>query len=88
LKVPFFAPSFKSSLIPCSIDFLKNFEVTFGIQNFKIYVTGESYAGRYVPYIASVMLDRHDKTHYNISGISHREAARSIANLTLRGFDV
>ncbi|KUJ21116.1 alpha/beta-hydrolase [Mollisia scopiformis] len=50
------------------IDFLMNFETTFGIKNFKIYVTGESYAGRYVPYIASVMLDRHDKTHYNISG--------------------
>ncbi|KAE8451965.1 hypothetical protein EG329_002129 [Mollisiaceae sp. DMI_Dod_QoI] len=50
------------------IDFFKNFQNTFGIKNFKIYVTGESYAGRYVPYIADVMLQRHDKTYYNVSG--------------------
>jgi carboxypeptidase D len=28
------------------VGFLKNFQTTFGISNFKIYVTGESYAGR------------------------------------------
>ncbi|OCT54619.1 hypothetical protein CLCR_03136 [Cladophialophora carrionii] len=49
-------------------DFFLNFQTIFGISNFKIYVTGESYAGRYVPYIASGMLDRNDSTHFNLSG--------------------
>ncbi|KAF8863784.1 alpha/beta-hydrolase [Acephala macrosclerotiorum] len=49
------------------IDFFMNFQTTFGIENFKIYMTGKSYAGRYVPYIPSVMLDRHNTTYYNIS---------------------
>ncbi len=48
--------------------FFLNFQKIFGISNFKIYVTGESYAGRYVPYIASGMLDKNDTTHFNVSG--------------------
>ena len=32
------------------VGFFKNFQDIFGIKNYKIYVTGESYAGRYVPY--------------------------------------
>ena len=32
-------------------------------------VTGESYAGMYVPYIASGMLDQKDKTYFNVQGI-------------------
>lgn len=50
------------------IKFFKNFEKTFGIKNYKIYVTGESYAGRYVPYISAAMLDQKDKTYYDLSG--------------------
>ncbi|AAW43002.1 carboxypeptidase D, putative [Cryptococcus deneoformans JEC21] len=50
------------------IKWFKNFQDTFGIKNFKIYVTGESYAGRYVPYIGAAMLDAQDKTYYNLSG--------------------
>jgi len=50
------------------IHFFKNFEKTFGIKNFEIYVTGESYAGRYVPYISAAMLDEKDKTYYDLSG--------------------
>jgi carboxypeptidase D len=52
-------------------EFFLNFQNIFGISNFKIYVTGESYAGRYVPYIASAMLDRKDPTHFNVSGTCH-----------------
>ena len=48
--------------------FFKNFQTIFGIKNFKIYVTGESYAGRYVPYISAAFLDQHDKTHYDLHG--------------------
>jgi carboxypeptidase D len=50
------------------VDFFLNFETIFGIKNFKIYVTGESYAGRYVPYISAAMIDRKDKTHFDLSG--------------------
>ena len=53
------------------IKFFKNFEKTFGIKNYKIYVTGESYAGRYVPYISAAMLDQKDKEYYDLSGKSH-----------------
>lgn len=38
------------------MNFFKNWEDLFGITNFKIYVTGESYAGRYVPYISAVSI--------------------------------
>lgn len=50
------------------VSFFKNFEDIFGIKNFKIYVTGESYAGRYVPYIANAMLDQNDTEYFNVSG--------------------
>lgn len=50
------------------IKWFKNFQDIFGIKNYKIYVTGESYAGRYVPYISAAMLDAQDKTYYNLSG--------------------
>lgn len=50
------------------VKFFKNWQDIFGIKNFKIYVTGESYAGRYVPYISAAMLDQKDKTHYDLSG--------------------
>ena len=50
------------------IKFFKNFEDTFGIKNYKIYVTGESYAGRYVPYISAAMLDQNDTEYYDLSG--------------------
>jgi carboxypeptidase D len=47
----------------------KKIPALFGIKNFKIYVTGESYAGRYVPYIADAMLEKQNETYYNVSGI-------------------
>lgn len=39
------------------LGFFKNFVETFSMQGYKVYVTGESYAGYYVPYIANAMLD-------------------------------
>ncbi|KAI9729190.1 MAG: hypothetical protein M1834_007097 [Cirrosporium novae-zelandiae] len=50
------------------IKFFKNWSKVFGVKNFKIYVAGESYAGRYVPYISAAMLDANDTTYYNLSG--------------------
>lgn len=42
---------------------------TFALQGFTVYITGESYAGKYIPYIASAMFDADDKEYYNISSI-------------------
>ncbi|PBP15891.1 putative serine-type carboxypeptidase F [Diplocarpon rosae] len=49
-------------------DFFLNFQNIFGISKFKIYLTGESYAGRYVPYISAEMLNRKDKEHFDVGG--------------------
>ena len=35
------------------MSFWKNFVDTFSMTGYKVYITGESYAGMYVPYIAS-----------------------------------
>ncbi|QUC19072.1 uncharacterized protein UV8b_03313 [Ustilaginoidea virens] len=48
----------------------KNFVQTFGLQGRKVYITGESYAGHMIPYIASRMLDTNDRTHFNVKGIN------------------
>lgn len=51
------------------LGFFKNFVETFALQGRKIYITGESYAGYYVPYIANAMLNANDKTYYDVEGI-------------------
>lgn len=49
--------------------FWKNFMDTFALNGRKVYITGESYAGQYIPYIASAMLDTNDTEYYNVKGI-------------------
>ncbi|KAJ5819553.1 hypothetical protein N7474_005144 [Penicillium riverlandense] len=50
-------------------DFWRRFIQTFGMQGYKVYITGESYAGQYIPYLAAGMLDQNDTTHFNLKGI-------------------
>ena len=50
-------------------DFFKNFVDTFDLQKHKVYLTGESYAGQYIPYIADNMLNRDDTTYFNLKGV-------------------
>ncbi|KAK3213762.1 hypothetical protein GRF29_28g874914 [Pseudopithomyces chartarum] len=50
--------------------FWKNFMSTFGMESWDVYVTGESYAGFYVPYIADSFIGANDTTYYNLKGIS------------------
>lgn len=50
--------------------FWKNFMDTFDLHDRKIYLTGESYAGFYVPYISKGFLDENDTEYFNIQGIS------------------
>ncbi|TKY87297.1 hypothetical protein EX895_003974 [Sporisorium graminicola] len=49
--------------------FWHNFVDTFDLQNRSVYITGESYAGQYVPNIASSMLDENNKEYFNVTGI-------------------
>lgn len=51
------------------LGFFENFIETFGLQNKKIYVTGESYAGAYVPYIVDAMHAKKDKKHFDARGL-------------------
>lgn len=50
------------------IKFFANFQKIFGISKFKIYVTGESYAGRYIPYISAAMLNEKNTDTYDLKG--------------------
>ncbi|RMZ72362.1 serine carboxypeptidase [Pyrenophora seminiperda CCB06] len=49
--------------------FYKNFVDTFGTHNWKTYITGESYAGMYVPYIANGFITANDTKYFNLAGI-------------------
>jgi carboxypeptidase D len=59
-------------------DFFLNFQKIFGISKFKIYVTGESYSGRYVPYISAAMLEKNDAKHYDLSGMFRSSPRRNV----------
>ncbi|KAF2426533.1 alpha/beta-hydrolase [Tothia fuscella] len=50
------------------LGFMRNFEDTFSFRNKNIYISGESYAGMYVPYIADAMFSAKDKTYFNVQG--------------------
>ncbi|KAH0432698.1 serine carboxypeptidase [Colletotrichum camelliae] len=50
--------------------FWRNFMDTFDLHDRKIYLTGESYAGFYVPYISDGFLKENDTEYFNIKGIA------------------
>ncbi|KAI1853873.1 hypothetical protein JX265_012558 [Neoarthrinium moseri] len=49
--------------------FWKNFVDLFGMHDYKVYITGESYGGMYCPYIAGGMLDQNDTTYFDVAGM-------------------
>ncbi|KAF2211719.1 hypothetical protein CERZMDRAFT_42821 [Cercospora zeae-maydis SCOH1-5] len=51
------------------LGFWKNFVDTFGLNNRKVFIAGESYAGYYVPYIADAMHNETNQEYYNVEGI-------------------
>jgi carboxypeptidase D len=51
------------------LGFWKNFMDTFALTGKKVYITGESYAGRYVPYIADAMLNANNTDYYDVKAI-------------------
>ena len=66
-------------------DFWKRFIQTFSMQGYKVYITGESYAGQYIPYLASGMLDRKDTTHFNLRGIQINDPSINEDNVMIYG---
>jgi carboxypeptidase D len=50
------------------VDFFRTFVDTFELHDKKVYLTGESYAGFYVPYIAEAMFEKKDKRYYDVQG--------------------
>jgi carboxypeptidase D len=74
------------------VEFFERFQESYGIKNFRIFLTGESYAGRYVPYISAAMLDKNDTEHFDLSGmiLSHGGAPSNISQILIdpRSFDV
>jgi carboxypeptidase D len=48
------------------LGFWKNFVETFSLQGKRVYITGESYAGFYIPYIADAMLNTNDTEYFNV----------------------
>ncbi|OMP84268.1 Carboxypeptidase cpdS [Diplodia seriata] len=51
------------------LPFWKRFVDLFELHHRKVFITGESFAGQYVPYIAAAMLDQKDTDYYEVSGI-------------------
>lgn len=51
------------------LGFLENFITIFGMERKKVYMTGESYAGEYVPYIVDAMYNRADKNLFDVRGL-------------------
>ncbi|KXT17005.1 hypothetical protein AC579_7413 [Pseudocercospora musae] len=49
--------------------FWKNFMETFDLTGRKVYITGESYAGQYIPYISYFMLEANNTEYYDVKGI-------------------
>ena len=52
------------------IGFYKSFVDAFQVHGNPVYVTGESYAGYYVPYIADAFINADDTDYYNIQGVA------------------
>lgn len=65
--------------------FWKNFMTTFNMTGRSVYITGESYAGQYIPYIASYMLDQNDTEYYNVKGIQINDPSIGLDEVLIYG---
>lgn len=65
--------------------FWKNFMTTFDLTGRKVYITGESYAGQYIPYIAMYMLEQNNTDYYNVAGIQINDPSIGIDSVLREG---
>ena len=52
------------------LGFYKNWVDIFQAQGKKVYITGESYAGYYCPYISDAFINANDPVYYNLAGMA------------------
>ncbi|KAH6635679.1 Alpha/Beta hydrolase protein, partial [Chaetomium sp. MPI-SDFR-AT-0129] len=64
------------------LGFWENFVEVFALQGFKVFVTASSYGGMYAPFISSAMLDRGDKTVFDVKGMAVWDGLMSKIPLT------
>jgi len=50
--------------------FYKNWVDAFQAQGKKVYITGESYGGYYVSYVADAFINADDTNYYNLAGVA------------------
>lgn len=67
--------------------FWKNFMTTFNMTGRKVYITGESYAGQYIPYIAMYMLEQNNTDYYNVAGIQINDPSIGVDAVLIEGED-
>lgn len=70
------------------LGFYRNFADTFQTRNWTTYLTGESYAGMYVPYIADAFLSANDSTYFKLGGINIIDPSIGSSYLQQRVFAV
>ena len=58
----------KTGAAPVALDTADR-SLQFDLTGRKVYLTGESYAGQYIPYIAYYMLEANNTDYYNVKGI-------------------
>ena len=68
--------------------FWKNFINTFDMKGRKVYLTGESYAGQYIPYIAEAMLEANDTEHFNVKGIQINDPSIGLDDTLTEGLNM
>jgi carboxypeptidase D len=68
--------------------FWKNFVDTFSLQGYRVYILGESYAGQYIPYIASGFLDANDTQYFNLKGIQINDPSMNTDPVMTEGMDI
>ena len=50
--------------------FWENFVDAFQLHRRQVYLTGESYAGFYTPYVADAFINADDKKYFNLNGVA------------------
>jgi carboxypeptidase D len=66
-------------------DFWRRFIGVFKMQGYKVYMTGESYAGMYIPYIAEGFIEKNDMTYFNLKGIQINDPTINEQNILANG---
>jgi carboxypeptidase D len=65
--------------------FWKNFMTTFNLTHRDVYITGESYAGQYIPYIADYFLNETNPEYYNLKGIQINDPSIADDSILIEG---